>query len=210
MLTPDMANLSYEGLLKVMTKIDFPQAGTYRVDMYPTQGLGDGDTVGGRLNRRRIESGLTMEELARKAGFSGQSSIQRYLAPDYDLELRPHIARKFESAFGSTDNLPNLEAAKIIDIAITCGADGTKMLKALDMAGFEVVSKKAIAVSASIDDPLEYVKEVLSRRNISATQLARQCGLAASTLNRALNKPDHKCILSGRTIRKIKEWDAAQ
>lgn len=60
------------------------------------------DTVGARLNKRRIDAGLSIDELARKMGFAGQSSIQRYLTPDYDLELRPDMARKFEAAFGDT------------------------------------------------------------------------------------------------------------
>lgn len=39
-----------------------------------------------------------MDELAKLMGFKGQSSIQRYLSPDYDKEYRPEIARRFRSA----------------------------------------------------------------------------------------------------------------
>jgi putative transcriptional regulator len=63
------------------------------------------------------------------------------------------------------------------------------------------------ATAEPIDDPIAFVREILSRRGISATALASAAGLAASTLNRALNKPDHKNILSTRTLQKIRDWD---
>lgn len=58
-------------------------------------------TIGEHLNARRIQAGLSMDELARAMGFAGPSSIQRYLAPDYNLELRSDMARKFDGALNS-------------------------------------------------------------------------------------------------------------
>lgn len=57
------------------------------------------------------------------------------------------------------------------------------------------------------DDPLDIVRDVIKRRKISATKLALACGLAASTLNKALNNPKHGTILSTRTLQKIRDWD---
>lgn len=60
--------------------------------------LVEAKTIGAKLNHRRIRAGLSMDELARKMGFAGQSSIQRYLDENYDIELRPGLARRFDEA----------------------------------------------------------------------------------------------------------------
>jgi transcriptional regulator with XRE-family HTH domain len=64
--------------------------------------------------------------------------------------------------------------------------------------------------ASPVDDPVAFVREVISRRKISPNKLAALTGLVASTLTRALNNPNHKCVLSTRTIRKIKDWDRQQ
>jgi transcriptional regulator with XRE-family HTH domain len=46
----------------------------------------------------RERSGLSMDDLAKEMGFRGQSSIQRYLSPDYSMGFRPEIANKFRRA----------------------------------------------------------------------------------------------------------------
>lgn len=51
-----------------------------------------------KIAKLRERSGLSMNELANRMGFKGQSSIQRYLSPDYDKGFRPEIADKFKAA----------------------------------------------------------------------------------------------------------------
>lgn len=46
----------------------------------------------------RARSGMSMDELAKAMGYAGQSSIQRYLMPDYDKGFRPEVARRFRKA----------------------------------------------------------------------------------------------------------------
>ncbi len=50
------------------------------------------------LERLRRRSGMSMRELAEASGFSGQSSIQRYLSAEYAKGLRPEIAERFVDA----------------------------------------------------------------------------------------------------------------
>lgn len=52
---------------------------------------------GDRLDALREHAGLSMEDLAKLAGFSGQSSIQRYLH-GYTKGFRPEIASRFKAA----------------------------------------------------------------------------------------------------------------
>jgi transcriptional regulator with XRE-family HTH domain len=95
-----------------------------------------------------------------------------------------------------------------------------QILAALEANGLSIVPKSngllvdleegsAVPVSTTeaIDDPIAFVREVMERRGVSSTQLARSAGISPSTLNRALNDPNHTCIWSSRTLRKIKEWD---
>lgn len=51
---------------------------------------------------------------------------------------------------------------------------------------------------------MEYVRTVLSQMGWSASRLAREAGIAATTLTRALNNPDHKFKLSLTTLEKIR------
>jgi hypothetical protein len=43
----------------------------------------------------RERSGLSMDDLAKLMGYKGQSSIQRYLSPDYSKGFRPEVADRF-------------------------------------------------------------------------------------------------------------------
>jgi transcriptional regulator with XRE-family HTH domain len=62
----------------------------------------------------------------------------------------------------------------------------------------------------AIDDPVGYIRDVLARHNLTPGALALKVKISGSTLTRALNDPDHKFVLSTRTLQKIKEWDNAQ
>lgn len=51
-----------------------------------------------KIAELRQRSGLSMDDLAKAMGFAGQSSIQRYLSPSYDMGFRPELAAKFRTA----------------------------------------------------------------------------------------------------------------
>lgn len=70
-------------------------------------------SVGEYLNGLRIRSGLSMDDLAKKMGFRGQSSVQRYLGADFDSTLRPSLAGKFALAMEGLGD-PPITAAEII------------------------------------------------------------------------------------------------
>lgn len=59
-----------------------------------------------KIAELRRRSGLSMDELAKAMGYAGQSSIQRYLSPDYDMGFRPEIASKFRRALLGRGNPP--------------------------------------------------------------------------------------------------------
>lgn len=59
-----------------------------------------------RLAKLRDRSGLSMDDLAKAMGFKGQSSIQRYLRPDYDRGFRPELAARFKAALVGRGNPP--------------------------------------------------------------------------------------------------------
>lgn len=183
-------------------------------------------SVGSCLNQRRIDAGLSIDELARKMGFAGQSSIQRYLTPEYDLELRPDMARKFDEALGNRLKSLKENAYAPQNVALGIGpSDALQVLRtilcahptagqiiaALAANGLEIVSsaERLASLSEIPDDPLDIIREILARRKISANLLATSCGLSPSTLNRALNNPQHKFMLSTRTLKKIRDWDAS-
>ena len=57
---------------------------------------------------------------------------------------------------------------------------------------------------ASFDaNALDYIRFVMSETGLSASALAKEAGLATTTLTRALNNPDHKFGFSLRTLEKI-------
>jgi len=68
-------------------------------------------------------------------------------------------------------------------------------------------SKALICATAHMHDDwhLDYIREVMSRTNMSATALAAKAGIASTTLTRALNSPDHKFRLSLTTLTKIRD-----
>lgn len=53
---------------------------------------------------------------------------------------------------------------------------------------------------------LAYVKDVLKRSGLNATQLAKAIDVSPSTLTRPINSPEHPHSISGRTLEKIAEF----
>lgn len=52
---------------------------------------------------------------------------------------------------------------------------------------------------------LDYIRQVMAQRGLSATALAAKAGISSTTLTRALNSPDHKFRLSLTTLNKIRD-----
>src|SRR6476646_10615870 len=59
-----------------------------------------------KITAIRKRSGMSMDELAKAMGYAGQSSIQRYFRPDYDLGFRPEVAQRFRAALIGKGNPP--------------------------------------------------------------------------------------------------------
>jgi hypothetical protein len=60
----------------------------------PKEAMADGETVGQRLARLRARSGLSLEKLAKAAGYRGRSSVQRFFEPAYDKHLPADVAQQ--------------------------------------------------------------------------------------------------------------------
>lgn len=177
---------------------------------------------GSEIKARRGAAGLSQQALADKVGTTQQTidKIERGVMrrTTYLPEIQQALSAEGINPNANNSNALGAKSAseeitQVLNIALACGADGAKLLKALDVAGYKVISKSASAAELLgfdkyYEDPVKYVRSVLERRDISANKLATECKIAPSTLNRALNDPKHKCVLSTRTLRKIKEWDA--
>jgi hypothetical protein len=89
----------------------------------------------------RQRSGLSMDDLAKAMGYAGQSSIQRYLSPDYDLGFRPELAWRFRAALIGKGNPPitDLDLQVFLDGSLIPPGDpvyehldhGTNLVKAM-------------------------------------------------------------------------------
>lgn len=55
-------------------------------------------TTAVELEKLRVRAGLSMDELAKAMGYAGQSSIQRYLSPDYTSGFRADLVERFVAA----------------------------------------------------------------------------------------------------------------
>lgn len=59
----------------------------------------ENETIGMKLRQLQERSGRSYEEIARAAGYSGKSSVQRYFDPTFDSDLRPDVWRKLAKGF---------------------------------------------------------------------------------------------------------------
>lgn len=155
----------------------------------------NGATVGNTLNNRRALSGLSMDELARKMGFAGQSSIQRYLDPDYNLELRPDMARKFDEALVITPKLnggkhlesetapPVIAVLKIAASQWTAIPTPDQIIAALEAGGFRIVP--AEYVGGAVDALAEAKRDNWLGRRIA--ELRNMRGLTQEQLSEKLD-----------------------
>lgn len=66
--------------------------------------MADKETMGMKLRRLVERSGLSYDVIAKKAGYSGRSSVQRYFSEDYDEEfLSLKVAQRLAAAFEGTE-----------------------------------------------------------------------------------------------------------
>lgn len=68
---------------------------------------GAGETMGEKLARLRARSGLSLDAVAKAAGYRGRSSVQRYFEPSYDTVFLPReMAERLSKAFEGKGNPP--------------------------------------------------------------------------------------------------------
>lgn len=61
-------------------------------------------TIGEQLRRLQERAGLSYDAIAKKAGYSGRSSVQRFFAPEYNPQFIPlSVANKLADAFAETE-----------------------------------------------------------------------------------------------------------
>lgn len=61
-------------------------------------------TIGEQLRALQKRSGLSYDAIAKKAGYNGRSSIQRYFSPEYDPDYLPlSVAEKLADGFDGSD-----------------------------------------------------------------------------------------------------------
>lgn len=156
------------------------------------------------IKRMREAAGLTQAELADKVGIA-QQTIEKI---ENGKVSRTGYLREIAEALNV---VPTLGPEMILAVAASQWEvipTPRQIIKALEAGGFKIVlSDISSNVSYAPLDPVAIVREILERRGISANKLAESVGLAASTLNRALNNPEYTGTLSTRTINKIIAWD---
>lgn len=89
--------------------------------------------IGMILSQMRAKSGLSLDEVAKRAGYKGRSSVQRYFSEDYEAEaLPPKVAANLGEAFKNSPISKNeiLELAKLgaIGGALTSNSNGSMKL----------------------------------------------------------------------------------
>lgn len=57
------------------------------------------ESIGARLRAMQQRSGLTYDQIAKKAGYNGRSSVQRYFDADFDGPLSPAVCAKLVAGF---------------------------------------------------------------------------------------------------------------
>ena len=92
--------------------------------------MADGaETIGQVLVRLRARAGLSLDEVARAAGYRGRSSVQRFFSPDYDVDFLPmDVAHKLARAFIGTGE-PQIRRQELLALAgVPAGAAAEALL----------------------------------------------------------------------------------
>lgn len=69
--------------------------------------MSDPEQTGYILRKLYDKSGLSLGQIAKRAGYKGRSSVQKYFSEDYDKYLTPNIANKLATAFEGTSVNPS-------------------------------------------------------------------------------------------------------
>lgn len=65
--------------------------------------MADSTTLGEKLRALHERSGLSYDAIAKKAGYTGRSGVQRYFSPDYDAQFLPlSVAQKLAKGFSGS------------------------------------------------------------------------------------------------------------
>jgi transcriptional regulator with XRE-family HTH domain len=180
---------------------------------------------GAQIRAAREAKGMTQQELAEKVGAhsvtisnlergkskwsSHMPEIQRALANDStpaddQIKYAHELAEDRRRAWATP--------LQVLRTILCANPTAEQVLAALDANGLKIMPKGAgqTVERDAIDDPIGYIKDVLARHNLTPGGLALKVKISGSTLTRAMNDPEHKFVLSTRTLQKIKEWDNAQ
>lgn len=181
-------------------------------------------TLADRIRSRLNTLNKNPSSVALEAGL-GRSAVRDILVNDQNPRIDTlkkltgplqctlyYLSGEREEDRGTETSAPRTEVDPLIVLRTILCANPTPehIVAALAANGLEITSVAAKNVAREIpNDPLDIVREIIQRRGMTATSLARACGLAASTLNKVLKNAEEKSITT-RTLQKIREWDQAQ
>jgi transcriptional regulator with XRE-family HTH domain len=157
------------------------------------------------IKRIREEIGMTQAELAQKVGIA-QQTIEKI---ENGKVERTGYMREIGEALGVVK--PSITPEIVLTIAASqwnAVPTASQVIKALEAGGFRIVKNTDEAAEPPID-ALAIVREIMDRRDLAPSALAKKVGLAASTLCRPFNSA-HTGELNTRTLNKIIAWDKAQ
>jgi hypothetical protein len=152
-----------------------------------------------------------MDELAKQMGFKGQSSIQRYLSPDYDKGFRPELAARFKAALIGLGEPPITPADLHVFNEWTEGRDGTtvdmpKMFSELLEAGQspEEYHDKLVELGlAERDTLMRVVSRLRKSPSLEPTLDQRVVGLPLEEGDVVVRLPKH---LSKESADALRTW----
>ncbi len=73
-------------------------------------------TTGQKLSELRTRSGLSLEEVAKRAGYQGRSGVQRYFSPEFDRRLDVEVAVRLSEALSGRGD-PPIGTSEIVALA---------------------------------------------------------------------------------------------
>lgn len=96
----DDVSVSHDGFVRYLrTLVNVENAQEIR----QTEVMDGNNTIGEQLRRLQERAGLSYDAIARKAGYRGRSSVQRFFSPDYAPQYLPlSVAERLALAFEET------------------------------------------------------------------------------------------------------------
>lgn len=96
----DDVSVSHDGFVRhLRTLVNVENAQEIR----QTEVMDGNNTIGEQLRRLQERAGLSYDAIARKAGYRGRSSVQRFFSPDYAPQYLPlSVAERLAAAFEET------------------------------------------------------------------------------------------------------------